>query len=233
MEFRDFIQLEEDIQQIAVLSRKVPEEHALIRLILSALATADELENLVKKDIRKFEKDDLSYYSVRLTSSGRTRIAPIDAVTYAVLMDITKDKGGRQKVFNFTPRQMDEIVRKYSPPNRRYDVRSLREAVSKILRDCMFFGDEDYVDDLIHGENLQKVTDFLYDFHPMFSGMWDLDDDDVAEDFIATFSRRTGISDPEEIARIIGEDVERVKGLMGGSFPENLQEKLTEEYTGK
>ena len=214
MELLDFVQLEEDIQQIAVLSRKVPEEHAMIRLILSTLATTEELENLVKKDIRKFRRDELSYYSVRLTSAGRTRIAPIDAVTYTVLMDITRGKSGRQKVFNFTPREMDEVIGKYSPPNRKYNVRSLREAVSRILRDCMFFGDEDYVDEMINGENLEKVTDFLYDFHPMFSGMWDLDDDDVAEDFITTFSRRTGISDPEEIASIIGEDVERVRGLM-------------------
>ncbi len=226
MDFRDLVQLEEDIQQIAVLSRKVPEEHALIRLILSTLATAEELENLVKRDIRKFEKDGLSYYSVRLTSAGRTRIVPIDAVTYAILMDLTKSKGGKQRVFSFSSEDMDEIVRKYSPPNRKYDVNSLRKAVSKILRDCMFFEDEDYVDDLIEGENIQKVTDFLYDFHPMFSGMWDLDDDDVAEDFIATFSRRTGISDPEEIARMIGEDAERVKGLME-------EAGLTEESTGK
>ena len=211
----DLIQLEEDIQQIAVLSRKVPEEHALIRLILSTLATADELENLIKRDIRKFEKDGLNYYSVRLTSAGRTRIVPIDASTYAVLIDITKDKSSRQRVFRYSSREIDEIIGKYSPPNRKYDVKSLREAVSKILRDCMFFGDEDYVEELINGENIQKVTDFLYDFHPMFSGMWDLDDDDVAEDFIETFSRRTGIHDPEEIAGMIGEDVERVKELMG------------------
>jgi hypothetical protein len=215
MDFRDFIQLEEDIQQIAVLSRKVPEEHALIRLILSTLATADELENLVKRDIRKLEKDGLSYYYVRLTSAGRTRTVPIDAATYAVLMEISKNKSGRQRVFSLSSEDMDEVVRKYSPANKKYDVNSLRNAVSKILRDCMFFDDEDYVDDLIRGENIQKVTDFLYDFHPMFSGMWDLDDDDVAEDFIETFSRRTGISDPEKIAREIGEDVERVKELMG------------------
>ena len=215
MNFGDFIQLEEDIQQIAVLSRRTPEEHALIRLILSTLATPDELENLVKRDIRKFERDGLSYYSVRLTSSGKTRIAPIDATTYAILMEISKDKSGREKIFNLSSEDMDEVVRKYSPASRKYDVKSLRNAVSKILRDCMFFDDEDYVDNLIHGENLQKVTDFLYDFHPMFSGMWDLDDDDVAEDFIETFSRRTGIHDPEEIARMIGEDVERVKELMG------------------
>jgi|Deesub1362A_J573_1020465.scaffolds.fasta_scaffold00363_33 hypothetical protein len=214
MGFKDFIQLEEDIQQIAVLSRKVPEEHALIRLILSALATTEELENLVKKDIRKFEREGINYYSVRLTAAGKTRIAPIDPTTYNVLVEITRDKSGRQRIFSYSPTDMDNIIRKYSPRYRKYDAKSLRDAVSKILRDCMFFDDEDYVRDLLEGENFEKVTDFLYDFHPLFSGMWDLDDDDVAEDFIATFSRRTGISDPEEIARIIGEDVERVKGLM-------------------
>jgi hypothetical protein len=202
--------LEFDVQHIAILSRKVPEEHALIRLILSSLATPEELENLAKRDLRTISK----YFYVKLTSAGKTRISPIDHKTYAVVMEICKNKSSKQRVFSYSKSEMDRIVEKYSPEGRKYNAKKLREVVIEILRDCMFFGDEDYIGDLVRGVNLDKVTEFLYDFHPMYSGMWDIDDDDVAEDFILTYSARTSIKDAEKLAAMLGEEVERVQKLL-------------------
>jgi len=210
----NLLQLEFDVHHIAVLSRKNPEEHALIRLILSTLATPEELENLVKKDVRTIQKNDTRYYTVKLTSSGKSRIAPLDEKTYRTLMAICEGKSNKQKVFNFTREDMNAIVEKYSPPNRKYDVKKLRNAVKDILKDCMLFGDEDYVEHILTGTNFEKVVDFLHDFHPMYSGMWDIDDDEVAEDFVLTYSEVTGIKDAKKIAEIIGESVERIEKFL-------------------
>ena len=210
----DLLRLEFDIQHIAVVSRKVPEEHALIRLILSALATAEELQNLVKRDLRLVKREGLNYYSVRLTSGRKSRVSPIDAKTYNILSEMTKGKSGRERIFDYSTEEMDRIVEKYSPSSRKYNVDKLRRAVIEILKDCMLFGDEGYIEDLMEGINIEKVTDFFYDFHPMYAGMWDIDDDEVAEDFIATYSKLMGIDNPREIAVEIGEEVDRVKRLM-------------------
>jgi hypothetical protein len=213
----DLLQLEFDIRYINVVSRKVPEEHALIRLIISALATPEELENLVKRDIRVMNRNGEAVYTVKLTSGGRSRIVPIDARTYEVIMDICKDKGGKQKVFNYTREEIDKIVEKYSPANRKYNAMKLRDAVIEILRDCQFF-DHDYVNDILTGANLDGIIDFLYDSHPMFSGMWDLDDDEVAEDFIMNYTVLTGIRDAKVIAEEIGENEDRIVRLMRKEF---------------
>ncbi|AEA48072.1 hypothetical protein [Archaeoglobus veneficus] len=210
----DLLRLEFDIHHIAVVSRKVPEEHALIRLILSTLATADELQNLVKRDLRLVKRNGLNYYYVKLTSAGKSRISPIDSRTYQVLSEISEDMRGKERIFSYSKEEMDRIVEKHSPSDRKYDVEKLRNAVILILRDCMLFGDEGYIENLIEGVNLDRVTDFLYDFHPIYAGMWDMDDDEVAEDFINTYARLTGISNPRDIAEAIGESVERVERLM-------------------
>ncbi len=213
----DLLQLEFDIRYINAVSRRVLEEHALIRLIISALATPIELENLVKRDFRVMNRNGETVYTVKLTSGGKTRIAPIDERTYGVVMDICKNRGGRQRVFEYTPEEMDEIVGKYSPAGRRYTAMKLREAVLEILRDCLFF-EHDYVSDLLNGSNLEGVIDFLQDSHPMFSGMWDLDDDEVAEDFISNYVAMTGIRDAKRIAEEICENEERVARLMRGEL---------------
>lgn len=213
----DLLQLEFDIRYINAVSRKVLEEHALVRLIISALATPDELQNLVKRDFRVMNRNGETIYTVKLTSAGRSRIAPIDERTYEIVMDICKNKGSRQRVFNYTKDEIDKIVEKYSPANRKYNALKLREAVIEILRDCLFF-DHDYVSDLLNGVNLDGVIDFLYDSHPMFSGMWDLDDDEVAEDFIMNYMTMTGIRDAKKIAEVIGESEERVARLMRREF---------------
>jgi len=210
----NLLRLEFDIQHISVISRKNPEEHAMIRLVLSALATKGELQNLVRRDIRLVKRNNMSYYSVKLTSGGKSRISPIDGKTYNLLLKISRSRGGKQRLFGYTGEEMDRIVEKYSPSGKKYSVERLRNAVVEILQDCMFFGDENYIKELMEGTNTNRVTDFLHDFHPMYAGMWDLDDDDVAEDFIMTYSKLTGIKSPYEIASAIGESVERVKKLM-------------------
>ncbi|HIP63463.1 MAG TPA: hypothetical protein EYH04_05100 [Archaeoglobus profundus] len=209
----DLLQLEFDVRYINVMSRKNLKEHALIRLIISALATPEELENLVKKDVRVINRNGTPIHTVKLTSGGKSRVVPIDAKTYDVVMKICKDKGSRQRIFDYTREEMDKIVEKYSPIRRKYNVMKLRSAVIEILKDCLF-SDHDYVNDILSGSNFNGIVDFLYDFHPMFSGMWDIDDDEAAEDFIMNYTAMTGIRDIKIIAKEIGESEERIARLM-------------------
>jgi len=217
----DLLRVEFDIHHIAVLSRKSPEEHALIRFIISTLATPEETENFVKKDLRVIKKNDKRIYTVKLTSGRKTRISPLDKKTYEILLQISKKKRNKERVFKFTRKQIDEIIKKYSPPGRKYDFKKLRDAVIRILKDCIFFN-EDYVKYFIEGTNFNKVLDFVYDFHPLYSGMWDLDDDEVAEDFIADFTKYTGITDVRKIAEIIGECENRIKKLINNHFKKSI-----------
>jgi len=217
----DLLRLEFDVRYINAVSRKVLEEHALIRLIISALATPSELENIVKRDFRIMSRGDERIYTVKLNSGRRTRIAPIDKRTFDVVMEISRGKSGKERIFEYTREEMDGIVRKYSPAGRSYDAMKLRNAVLEILRDCLFF-EHDYVSDLLNGVNIDGVIDFLHDSHPMFSGMWDLDDDEVAEDFIMNYTAITGIRDAKKIAEAIGESEERVSRLMRRSLQQSL-----------
>ncbi len=214
----NLLRLEFDLQHTVVVSRKNPEEHAMIRLILSTLATKEELQSLIKKEVRLIKRNDVNYYSVKLISGGKSRISPVDERTYAILLEISRNKKGKERLFDYSDEEMDRIVEKHSPPDRKYNVEQLRNAVIEILKDCMLFGDESYITDLMKGVNTKRVMDFFYDFHPMYAGMWDLDDDDVAGDFVRTYSRLTGTEDPYEIASAIGESAERVKKLMKGWF---------------
>ena len=209
----DLLEMEFDIRYINALSRKVPKEHALIRLVISALATPNELQNLVRRDFRVVSRNGEKIYTVRLNSGRSTRVSPIDKRTYDLIMEVSEGKGGRERIFCYSKEEMDEIVGKYSPARRRYDVMKLRNAVIEILKDCLFF-EHDYVKDLLNGENIDGVIDFLYDSHPMFSGMWDLDDDEVAEDFLMNYTTLTGIRDAKRIAMEIGESEERVSRLL-------------------
>jgi hypothetical protein len=202
-----------DIRYINAVSRKNLKEHAMIRLIISALATPEEIANVTRGDIRAVN----NVYTVKLNNGRKTRISPIDAKTYEVLLEVSKDKSRRQRIFDYSRREMDEIVKKHSPANRVYDVMKLRSAVIDILRDCLFF-EHDYVNDLISGVNFEGVLDFVYDLHPMFSGVWDLDDDEVAEDFLENYIALIGERDVKKIAEDICEDVERVERLMRGEF---------------
>ncbi len=214
----DLLKLEFDIRYINAVSRRIPEEHALIRLIISALATPEEIQNLVKRDLRVLNRGGERVYTVKLTHAGRSRVAPIDWRTYELVVSICKDKGGRQRIFEYSKDDIDRIVEKYSPRSRRYNAKRLREAVIEILKDCLF-NEHDYVSDLLSGNNLEGVIDFVNDFHPMFSGMWDLDDEEAAEDFIENYIAEFGETDVERIANEICEDVRRVERIMRRILP--------------
>ncbi len=210
-ETKRLLQLEFDIQHINVLSKKNSKEHAAVRLIISSLATPEEIQSF-KKDNIGTEPDDPT---ISLTSPGRSRISPVDEKTYTVLDKVTKKMSKKEEVFTYTEEEMDEIVNKYSPPKTKYHAEKLRKAVIEILNDCMLFGDKNYVDDLIKGKNSQGLIDFLYDFHPLYTGTWDIeDDDDVAREFIQSYSSYTGIYEPEKIAEEIGESTERVSKFL-------------------
>ena len=214
----DLLRLEFDVRYINAVSRRAPEEHALIRLIISALATPEEIQNVVKRDFRVLERGGRRIYTVRLKSGGRSRVAPIDERTYRIVMDVCRDKGSRQRIFEYSSDEIDRIVEKYSPGKRKYNARKLRDAVIEILRDCLF-DEHDYVSDLINGSNLEGVIDFVTDFHPMFSGVWDLDDEEVAEDFIENYIAEFGVVDAERIARDICEDAKRVERIIRKILP--------------
>ena len=96
-----------DIRYINAVSRKNLKEHAMIRLIISALATPEEIANVTRGDIRAVN----NVYTVKLNNGRKTRISPIDAKTYEVLLEVSKDKSRRQRIFDYSRREMDEIVK--------------------------------------------------------------------------------------------------------------------------
>lgn len=210
-ETKRLLQLEFDIQHINVLSRKNSKEHAVVRLIISSLATSEEIQSFKKDDIGA-EPDDPT---ISLNSTGKSRISPVDEKTYTLLDRVTKEMSKKEKIFSYTEEELDEVVNKYSPLRKKYHVNKLRKAVIEILNDCLLFGGKNYVDDLIKGKSSQELIDFLYDFHPLYTGTWDIeDDDDVAREFIQSYSSYTGNYEPEKIAEEIGEDTERISKFL-------------------
>ncbi len=206
----ELMRLDFDIHHISVMSRRSKLHHGMVRLVISTLATPEEIENLVKKDVRKNRTGRM--YSVKLTSAGKSRMAFIDDRTHRILMELCEGKRGREKIFPFSKEEMDSIVGMYSPPGRSYGVERLRKAVISILRDCSIFG-EDFVSNIVEGREADRVADFLEDFHPFFSGMWDLEDEEVAKDFLKVYSEVTG-KGVREIAERVMESEERVRKLL-------------------
>lgn len=182
----DMLRLEYDLQHHLVLSRKNPNDHALIRLILSTLATSTEIINLNKKDMKK--KGDS--YSIQLLGK-RKRISPLDEQTFNLINAIADEKP-----FRLTETQIDEIVARYSPKDRKYNAKSLRKAMITFLKDSALF--DVNIEDL----NLKELEDFMIDFNPLFSGVW-LDEDGL-RDFILNYSVLNDISDPKVIAEETG-----------------------------
>lgn len=205
----DLLRTEYDIRHILAVSRKDINEHALVRLIVSALAKKEEIMNVTKRDFKKVKRNGFEFYTVRLVGI-KTRIMPIDDKTYEIISEICKSKRNKENVFNYTAKEMDEIINKNSPPDRLYNVEKLRSGVIEILKDCMFFGD--YTDFI--GEDLDKTVNFLQDFHPIYSGMWDLEDDEVLEDFVLNYSKITGIEDAKTIAKSLNEDIRRIEDVL-------------------
>jgi len=205
----DLLRTEYDIRHILAVSRRDIDEHALIRLIVSALAKKEEIMSVTKRDFKKVKKNGFEFYTVKL-SGVKTRIMPVDSKTYEIISEICKNKKNRECVFKYTAKEMDEIVGKNSPPDKLYNVEKLRNGVIEILKDCMFFGD---YTNFIEGD-LNKTINFLQDFHPIYSGMWDLEDDEVLEDFVLNYSKITGIKDAKTIAKTLNEDVSRVEDVL-------------------
>jgi len=201
------LKLEFDINYINVVSRRNPNEHAVIRLIISPLATPQEIRNFKESDLEKKGKD----FKIRLNSGSRIRISPVDEKTYKILRKVSV-KNKDERIFENL--DFDKIVEKYSPKETKYNASKLRKAVIEILEDCLFFGNENYVNFLILGKKFNQVRNFLQDFHPLYSGIWDLEDDEVARDFIHSYISLMGISDAKMIANEIGESEERITNLL-------------------
>lgn len=182
----EMLRLEFDLQHHLVLSRKSPIDHALIRLILSTLATSKEIANLTKKDIKRKGKS----YSVQLFGEKR-RYSPLDEQTFNLINSLECEKP-----FKLDEKDIDEIVSKYSPKDRKYNAKSLRKAMITFLKDSALFD----VD--LESLSSKELEDFMQDFNPLFSGAW-LDEDGLRE-FILNYSVLNNISDPKSIAEEIG-----------------------------
>ncbi|MDI9610089.1 MAG: hypothetical protein QFX36_02050 [Archaeoglobales archaeon] len=182
----EMLRLEFDLQHHLVLSRKDPFEHTLIRLILSTLATSAEIANLKKRDL----KQKGSLCSVRFHGE-KARISPLDKETHDLINSL---KG--EKPFELNETEIDELVSKYSPKDKKYSAKSLRKAMIIFLKDSALF--EVNLESL----NQKELFDFMLDFNPLYSGSW-LDDDGLRE-FVLNYSALNDIADPKRISEEIG-----------------------------
>ncbi|MEM4702450.1 MAG: hypothetical protein QXK77_03350 [Archaeoglobaceae archaeon] len=184
----DFLRLEYDIQHHLVLSRKNCYDHALIRLILSTLAEPVEIANLSKKDFKSKKGIFMVYLS-----GGKSRVSPVDEETFRMIEAIDKEKP-----FELEERDMDKIISKYSPKDRKYTARSLRKAMIRFLKDASLFDLE------FEKLSLEKLRDFMEDFNPLYSGSW-LDEEGLRE-FVLNYSVVNKVVDPFKISEETGLD---------------------------
>lgn len=180
----DLLRLEFDIQHHLVLSRRNNFDHALIRMILSTLANPSEIANLSKRDLR-IQKGVFVVHFIH------SRFSPIDEETFRLVKSLEKEKP-----FELKEEEMNEIVAKYSPKDRKYTTKSLRNAMMNYLKDASFFE--------LKFEKLKpkELLDFMLDFNPLYSGCW-LDEDGLKE-FILNYSVVNGIQDASRIAEETG-----------------------------
>ncbi|MCS7143930.1 MAG: hypothetical protein NZ879_02790 [Archaeoglobaceae archaeon] len=205
----EMLRLEFDLQHHLVLSRKSPKDHALIRLILSTLATSKEIENLTKKDIKKKGNS----YSIQLLGEKK-RSSPLDEETFNLINAIEGEKP-----FKLNEKSIDEIISRYSPKDKKYTAKSLRKAMITFLKDSALFE--------VDLENLssEELENFMIDFNPLFSGTW-LDEDGL-RDFILNYSVLNNLSDPKSIAEEIGiEESFVASALEGGESIFSLAKKF-------
>ncbi len=211
------VELEEDLQYINVASSKNKKEHGMIRLVLSCMADAEEISNLTPKDVIEKKLEGVPVHYVYLRKGRRVRRYPIDRRTYLTLRELSASIGKRSKIFDYSEREIDSIIQKYSPKNRKYNLKTLLRAVKTIISDNLLGKSAEDLDSM----SSEELIDFMQDFHPMFSGMWDLDRDDVAFDYFQMLSERYGISGYSEMAEISGESVERIEKLMKRKWFQN------------
>lgn len=198
----DMLRVEYDIQHHLILSKKKLSDHALVRMIIATLSTPTELSNIRKSDFKAKRGKKLDYFTVRLIEGGRSRISPVDRKTYEIVQLLPS------KPFNMSEREMDEIVGKYSPPDKRYNCDRLREAVRVILKDSDFFGVKKL-------KSIEEEYAFMMDFNPLYSGFWDLEDEEGVEDFVLSYSEVSGVRDSKRIADDTGIDEEIVRQVLG------------------
>ncbi len=196
----ELLRIEYDIQHLLILSKRNLRDHLVIRMIVATLSTSEELSNLRKKDFRKFKGKEYEFYTVRLKSAGKTRISPVDNKTYEIAIKLND--------FNFTENEIDSIIGKYSPKDKRYDAEKLRKAVIKILKDASLFEI-----DFEEIRDIETLYMYMIDFNPLYSGIWD-EDEECIEDFILNYSEITGIKDASKIATEIGYDFKKVEEIL-------------------
>lgn len=219
----NLVEIEEDLQYITVASKRNKLDHALIRLILSTLADEEEIVNITRRDIAAGNSGN-GTYSVYLRKAGRSRRAPIDERTYQALRKVSENLSGREKIFKLSLREIDDIIARHSPAGRTYNLAGLRKAVTRILEDNLLGRSVKELSEL----SFEELCDFMGEFHPMFSGMWDLDEDDVAYDYFLMLSERHGISRVSEMSELSGESEERIERLMGRKWYLNYMDSSLE-----
>ncbi len=212
------LEIEFYLNYITVASRRVDKEHCIIRLILSTLATPEEIGNLTKRDLRGGK-----FYSVRFFSRGKSRVSPIDEKTFNLLKILSQDLPPKNVIFKYSKEEIDEIVRRNSPPGVEYTAEKLRSDAARIISDNMFFGEQLSSQELFEkskSKDLEKMYLLFEDSNPLYSGAWDIDDDFMLAEFLRSYRFFMGNSEQEsereleEIAEKIGEPVERLKRVL-------------------
>lgn len=208
----EMLRLEFDLQHHLVLSRKNLNDHALIRLILSTLATTMEIANLSKTDLKKKGKT----CTVQLLGEKR-RVSPLDEHTFNLINAIEGEKP-----FKLKEKDIDEIVSRYSPKDRKYTAKSLRKAMITFLKDSALF------EVSLESLSSKELEDFMIDFNPLFSGTW-LDEDGL-RDFVLNYAVLNNISDPKSIAEETGlEESFVASALKNGKSIFSLAKKFDSE----
>ncbi len=196
------LRLEYDIQHHLVLSRRVPREHAVIRMIVSTLSTPEELVNLRRRDFRRVKGREFEFFTVNLRAAGRSRVSPVDAKTH----DLVTSLGDRP--FDMREEEIDEIVRKYSPADRKYDAKKLRNAVRSLLKDASLFEI-----DFERMKDIEELYAFMLDFNPIYTDVWELSDEEGYEEFVLSFAEIHG-RDAGMIASQLGESEEKIRKIL-------------------
>ncbi|MCS7121986.1 MAG: hypothetical protein NZ895_05245 [Archaeoglobaceae archaeon] len=189
------LRLDYDLQHFLILSKKNIRDHAVIRMIISTLCSEEELIHVSKKDFRRM-RGKSEYYTVKF----KNRLSPVDKKTFEIVQKLP------DKPFEMDPRDVNEIVSKYSPPDRKYDAKKLKKAVETILRDAALY------DVNFEKLSIEEKFEFMLDFNPIYSDVWD-EDSEGFEEFIRNYAKVSKLS-AEEISKEFGEDVEKVKKVL-------------------
>jgi hypothetical protein len=197
------------LNYILASSRKSDFDHCVIRLILSSLATPEEIINLTKKDLKEFR----GFQTVRLYSRGKYRISPIDRKTFELILRLGENRSSGEPIFNLSKKEIDDIVLRYSPPFRKLSAMKLRDEVISIIQDGLFF--EEYNEIMKKAsKDPKRIFAAFEDSNPIYSGVWDFEDDEYLREFIEYYMAIIGEEDIQQIADRIHEPIERLKRIM-------------------